>query len=106
MRSILSLIEPSPEYVIEIILARIEYVKSVAVLLAHSDEPRLICLLFFTSLVRRLLNRSVPIKSGGAEQPSCKILSLKILNEPLFDFMRLVEFRGRFLNVGIGAVLL
>jgi hypothetical protein len=43
------LIEPALEYVIEITLARIEYVKSVAVLLVDSDEPKVICLLLFTS---------------------------------------------------------
>jgi hypothetical protein len=35
--------------VIEITLARIEYVKSVTVLLVNSDEPKVICLLFLTS---------------------------------------------------------
>jgi hypothetical protein len=50
------LIEPAPEYVIEITLARIEYVKSVAALAVNSDGPKLICLLFFTALVRTLPN--------------------------------------------------
>jgi hypothetical protein len=43
-------------------------------------------------------------RSGPSSLPSRKVLSLEVLNEPLFDFMRLVEFRGRFLNVGNRAV--
>jgi hypothetical protein len=100
IRSILSWIEPGAEYLIEITLARIEYVKSFAVLLVNSDEPKVICLLFFTSQIGRLQTQRPHQAREVPNLPRRKVLSLEILNEPLFDFMRLVEFRGGFLNVG------
>jgi hypothetical protein len=41
---------------------------------------------------------------GGARLPRRKVLSLEILDESLFDFVRLVELRGHFLNLREGAV--
>jgi hypothetical protein len=94
-----------PGYVIEITLARIEYVKSVGAP-DDSEEPKVICLLFFTSESGDCRTAALQSSQEGATYPNRKVLSLEIFNEPLFDFMRLVEFRGRFLNVGFGAVAL
>jgi hypothetical protein len=62
IRPMFSWIEPALEYVIEITLACIEYLKSAAVLLDDSDEPKVICLLFFTSDSRDCQITAFPIK--------------------------------------------
>jgi hypothetical protein len=67
--SIFSLIEPAPEYVIEITLARIEYVKSVAVLLVEFDEPKVICLLSFTREIEDCQNKALQDKPRIAAYP-------------------------------------
>src|ERR1700751_4516133 len=61
-------------------------------------------LALFISPNGRLPKRSALIKTATIWLLPCRqILSLEILNEPFLDFLRLVEFHGRFLNLGTGA---